>query len=271
IFAFTQGSSTYFPLTDALGSVYAVSTSSGQVTRSFGYDVYGERSNVSGASPELAFGFTGREHDASGLNYNRDRYLDVRVGRWHQPDRLGFVDGLNVFAYVGNEPAKFTDAFGQVRDSPTALLFAAIASRNVAQIAYALEVFGLGETSALALATTIVVGANAGGSCIDWATKNLRPLQSVARALGQRAEILRVTTRGPQFASRYIGWEVTPGNAASTVQVSNNALHYSVRVGGQVFDNLSRNGVPYAEWEARLITHPTVTKVIEVVEELPTP
>ncbi|MFN0062653.1 MAG: RHS repeat domain-containing protein, partial [Myxococcaceae bacterium] len=111
IFAFTQGSSTYFPLMDALGSVYAVSNSSGQVTRSYGYDVYGERTNVSGASPELAFGFTGREHDASGLNYNRDRYLDVRVGRWHQPDRA--QDGASYYEYARGMPSLAIDPSGQ--------------------------------------------------------------------------------------------------------------------------------------------------------------
>ncbi|MFN0063670.1 MAG: RHS repeat domain-containing protein [Myxococcaceae bacterium] len=112
MFAFTQGGNTYFPLADALGSLYAVSNSSGQVTRSYSYDVYGERNNVSGASPELAFGFTGREHDASGLNYNRDRYLDVRAGRWHQPDRLGFVDGPSVYQYVRGGPSQRRDPSG---------------------------------------------------------------------------------------------------------------------------------------------------------------
>jgi RHS repeat-associated protein len=89
ILSFQQGSQTYYPLTDLLGSIQAITNDTGVVVRTNSYDVYGERVGTSGPGPALAFGYTGREHDPSGLNYHRDRYLDVRTGRWLQPDRLG--------------------------------------------------------------------------------------------------------------------------------------------------------------------------------------
>jgi hypothetical protein len=33
-----------------------------------------------GAGPPLAFGFTGREHDATGKRYHRDRFVDPSLG-----------------------------------------------------------------------------------------------------------------------------------------------------------------------------------------------
>ena len=67
-----------------------------------------------GNGPALAYGFTGREQDASGLNYHRDRYVDPRNGRWQQPDRLGMVDGPNVYGYARANPVQFRDPMGQL-------------------------------------------------------------------------------------------------------------------------------------------------------------
>jgi hypothetical protein len=45
--------------------------------------------------------------------YHRDRYLDIRLGRWNQPDRTGFVDGPNLYSYARSSPTRFRDANGQ--------------------------------------------------------------------------------------------------------------------------------------------------------------
>jgi RHS repeat-associated protein len=111
VLSFETGGATYYPLTDALGSVMAVADSSGAVVRTNSYDVYGART-TSGTGPEIAYGFTGREHDASGLNYNRDRYLDALRGRWTQPDRKKFQDGPNFFLYAASSPVRFVDPTG---------------------------------------------------------------------------------------------------------------------------------------------------------------
>ncbi|MHB8875653.1 MAG: RHS repeat-associated core domain-containing protein [Myxococcaceae bacterium] len=110
ILSFTTGGATYYPLTDALGSIVAISDANGLVVRSNSYDVYGEET-TSGTGVQTAFGFAGREHDASGLNYYRDREMDPETGRWLQPDRAR--DGVNLYQYVGGQPTMAVDPFGE--------------------------------------------------------------------------------------------------------------------------------------------------------------
>ena len=111
ILSFTEGSGTYWPLTDALGSITALTDASGAVVRRYTYDPDGART-TSGTGPDIAFGFTGREHDASGYIYARDRYLDPNTGRWLQPDRIGLQDGPNLYQYAHGAPTLFTDPLG---------------------------------------------------------------------------------------------------------------------------------------------------------------
>ena len=68
-------------LYDGLGSTTDLADGSGNVTASYGYDVFGELRNGSpGASDRL---FTGEQRDAdSGLYYLRARYYDPSVGRF---------------------------------------------------------------------------------------------------------------------------------------------------------------------------------------------
>ncbi len=101
-----------YPMTDALGSIYGLGDSQGHQTSTFQYDVYGARTQTSG-SLALRFGYTGREHDDGGLNYNRDRYLATWLGLWTQPDRLGVEGGLNDYAYALEDPTAVADPSGQ--------------------------------------------------------------------------------------------------------------------------------------------------------------
>jgi RHS repeat-associated protein len=62
------------------------------------------------ANPYL---FTGRRYDAEeGLYYYRARYYDFATARFLQPDPTGYVDGLNMYAYVGNSPLNWGDPLG---------------------------------------------------------------------------------------------------------------------------------------------------------------
>ncbi len=59
------------------------------------------------------YGFTGRrwDHELQLWHY-RNRTYDDKLGRFYQKDPLGFVDGTNRYAYVGNNPCKFIDPLG---------------------------------------------------------------------------------------------------------------------------------------------------------------
>ncbi|MEQ1710705.1 MAG: RHS repeat-associated core domain-containing protein [Hyphomicrobium sp.] len=50
----------------------------------------------------------------SGLHYNWHRHYDPAIGRYTQPDPLGFVDGPSVYAYVKNSPGELVDPDGRM-------------------------------------------------------------------------------------------------------------------------------------------------------------
>lgn len=56
--------------------------------------------------------YSGKERDATGLCYFGYRYYQPWVGRWLSADPAGAVDGLNLYAMVGNNPLGFFDADG---------------------------------------------------------------------------------------------------------------------------------------------------------------
>ena len=48
----------------------------------------------------------------AGLHYNWHRHYDPSLGRYTQPDPLGFVDGASVYSYVGSKPMERIDFEG---------------------------------------------------------------------------------------------------------------------------------------------------------------
>ena len=56
--------------------------------------------------------YSGKERDASGLYYYGQRYYAPWLQRWIGPDPAGPVDGLNLYAMVGNNPVRFFDHQG---------------------------------------------------------------------------------------------------------------------------------------------------------------
>jgi len=110
----------YYYHFDGLGSVVALSDVNSVLVERYTYDVFG-RPTIRDANgvviAESAFAnpylFTGRAYDAeSGLYYYRARYYDYYTGRFLQPDPAGYTDGLNLYAYVGNNPLAYVDPFG---------------------------------------------------------------------------------------------------------------------------------------------------------------
>ncbi|HEY9093890.1 MAG TPA: RHS repeat-associated core domain-containing protein, partial [Candidatus Cryosericum sp.] len=97
---------------DALGSIVAMTNSSGNVTQLYEYSVYGQVA-ASDASHPNRFMFTGREFDKdTGLYYYRARYYHPEIGRFLQTDPIGYGDGINWYAYCGNRPGALADPSG---------------------------------------------------------------------------------------------------------------------------------------------------------------
>jgi RHS repeat-associated protein len=100
--------SLYF-LQDHLGSTKTLTDSSGAVVEQSQYESFGE----SAGSSLTRYGFTGRERDsATGLLYYRARWLDPQQGRFLSEDLIGLAGGLNLYAYVNNNPLSYIDPAG---------------------------------------------------------------------------------------------------------------------------------------------------------------
>ena len=54
----------------------------------------------------------------AGLHYNWHRHYDASLGRYTQPDPLGFVDGPSVYGYAGGNAIGFVDPDGRFRIGP---------------------------------------------------------------------------------------------------------------------------------------------------------
>lgn len=102
------GTKTFFHR-DRLGSIIARTNNSGAVTQRYEYGPYGESSALSGTS----FGYTGQRYDAeSGLYNYKARYYSPGIGRFLQPDLIGYAGGLNLNAYAGHQPLNMIDPLG---------------------------------------------------------------------------------------------------------------------------------------------------------------
>lgn len=110
----------YYFHKDDIGSVHAVTDTSGAVVERYAYDLYGSPTvysptyTVLGASaignPYL---FAGRRWDAElGMYFNRARNYHPGLGRFAQPDPLGYVDTMNPYEYVRSRPTNLVDPLG---------------------------------------------------------------------------------------------------------------------------------------------------------------
>jgi len=106
-------------LTDKLGTIRDIATTSGTVVDHLSYDSYGRVLSESSPVNGDRFKFTGREYDpAAKLYYYRARYYDPASGRFISQDPEGFGAGDdNLYRYVGNGPMDHTDPSG-LQESP---------------------------------------------------------------------------------------------------------------------------------------------------------
>ena len=100
--------------TDGLGSVVAVTDSQQLTAKSYQYEAFGKIRSETGTLTINRYTYTAREAlgDSLGLYYYRWRVMDPRVGRFTSEDPLGFVDGANLYGYVGLDPMDLIDAYG---------------------------------------------------------------------------------------------------------------------------------------------------------------
>jgi len=110
--AIQQGTNTYYYHADGLGSITALSNSSGNIVQTYSYDSFGNMTATGNIRQPYAF--TGREYDAeTSMYFYRARYYDPKVGRFVTKDPIGFKAGdVNLYNYVGGNPINWTDPEG---------------------------------------------------------------------------------------------------------------------------------------------------------------
>ncbi len=106
------GGVNYYFTFDHLGSIREMIDANGSIRARYDYDPYGRRTKLQG-DLDADFGFTGYYvHQPSGLQLALYRAYDADVGRFINRDPIGEDGGLNLYDYVGNDPAGTIDPLG---------------------------------------------------------------------------------------------------------------------------------------------------------------
>src|SRR5205823_3782498 len=105
----------YYYSQDHLGSIREVLDAYGVVQAAYDYDPFGSRTRIAG-SMEADFGFTGHYfHQRSNLYLPLYRAYAPTLARWLSRDWLGEAGGVNLYAYVGNDPVNWWDPLGLIQ------------------------------------------------------------------------------------------------------------------------------------------------------------
>jgi RHS repeat-associated protein len=116
LFSIERNSTFYQVHTDALGSVRALTDSTGAVAASYTYGAWGETLSASHPSgwtlSTLFVGAFGVRFDpTTGLHYMRNRWYDAGLGRFLSRDPIG-IQGGSLYEYTLNQPTQWIDPEG---------------------------------------------------------------------------------------------------------------------------------------------------------------
>ncbi|SEE07754.1 RHS repeat-associated core domain-containing protein [Pseudomonas migulae] len=110
-----------YSLTDHLGSSTLELDQDASLITPERYYPFGGTAWSNGMAVQISYKtvrYSGKEQDATGLYYYGLRYYISWVQRWLNPDPLGAIDGLNVYAMTLNNPVSFVDRSGTDSEVP---------------------------------------------------------------------------------------------------------------------------------------------------------
>jgi RHS repeat-associated protein len=129
LLARTDNSGTAYYHSDGNGNVTMLVDASGNQKAKYLYDPFGSTLGTWGTLASAnTYRFSSKEVDLqSGLYYYGYRYYEPNLQRWPNQDPIEEEGGLNLYAYVGNNPVNFVDPSGLI---DCAALAAAIAHQE---------------------------------------------------------------------------------------------------------------------------------------------
>lgn len=181
-----SGGTSYFYHFDALGSVIALTDAAGALAESYAYTPFGQSNGTS--SVGNPYQYTGRRFDdESGLYYYRARYYHPELRRFMQPDPIGYLDGMHVYAYVGNNPVMFVDPYGEFGQIVGGAIGGAIAGGIVGGVSSAISggsiANGILSGALVGAISGAIAGAVASTGAMGWVSSSANFGFSVSKGL----------------------------------------------------------------------------------------
>ena len=118
---FNYNGTDYYYQKNIQGDILKVFNGNGTLYAEYSYDAWGKcaiKTNVSGIATINPFRYRGYYlDDETGLYYLNARYYDPEIGRFISADSIAYlapesINGLNVYAYCGNNPVMNVDPTG---------------------------------------------------------------------------------------------------------------------------------------------------------------